>query len=459
MNIKKIGIIGGGLSGLSTAYWLGREGFDVTVFEKNQQPGGTISTLHQDGYLIDAGPNSGLETSSVLKNLISDLELDSQKVYANEAADKRYILKKGQLTEVPMKPQKFITTRLFSTKAKLRLIREPFIRPTNGEDISLADFVRHRLGKEILDYAVNPFVAGVFAGDPEILSTEAAFPKLYQLEKKYGSFIKGTIKGARERKKRDETAKDRSKMFSFLDGMQIFTDTLAEKTKGKIRLNTEVIDISYRDHAYHVISQQNQVKSQDTFDAVILSAPTYVIGPLLSSFNRKLANNIKNVTYAKVAVVFSGFDEKTVQRKPDGFGFLIPKVENYNILGSIWSSTIFPQRAAAGKVAFTTFVGGMRQPGLVNLADDEIKKIVFQDLNKIMGLKAEPELTYIRKWEKAIPQYTMGYKNIQASFDALEDAYPGLFFAGNFRRGIGIGDSVLCARDTVEKIKTITGKL
>ncbi len=199
---QRVAVVGAGISGLCTAYWLDKEGVDVTVYEKSSHIGGSIVTEKSDGFLIDLGPNSTLETSEVLKDLVSELGLDEQKVYGNEASNNRYIVKNGELQSLPMSLFAFLKTKLFSTRAKLRLLREPFIKPTSGGDLSLADFVRYRLGSEFLDYAINPFVAGVYAGDPENLSTAAGFPKLYALEQKYGSLIKGTIKGGRERKKR-----------------------------------------------------------------------------------------------------------------------------------------------------------------------------------------------------------------------------------------------------------------
>lgn len=191
---QKIAVAGAGVSGLSVAYWLQKAGHDVQVFEKEERIGGSVITEHQDGFLIDLGPNSILETSPIVTELVRELGIEDQKVYGNEASNNRYIVRDGMLQALPTSPIGFLKTSLFSARAKLRLLREPFIRPTNGDEISLADFVRYRLGPEFLDYAVNPFVAGVYAGDPEHLSAPVAFPKLYALEQNYGSFIKGAVK-------------------------------------------------------------------------------------------------------------------------------------------------------------------------------------------------------------------------------------------------------------------------
>ncbi|MCZ7615365.1 MAG: protoporphyrinogen oxidase [Ignavibacteriaceae bacterium] len=203
---KKIVIIGAGISGLTTAYLLFKEGYDVIVLEQKDKVGGSIETVSADGFLFDRGPNSGLETTPLIQQLVKDLNLEDQFVYANREGNKRYILRNGQLHALPMSPPAFFKTELFSGKAKLRLFAEPFIgRSKDGYYQSIAEFVTRRLGKEFLDYAINPFVAGVYAGRPEDLSVKSAFPKLYALEEEYGGLIMGTIKSIRKRKKKQRS--------------------------------------------------------------------------------------------------------------------------------------------------------------------------------------------------------------------------------------------------------------
>ncbi len=449
---KRIAIIGAGISGLCSAYWLDKYGYDVSVFEKTGHIGGSIVTEKQDGYLIDLGPNSALETSDTLRELIREIGLEDQKIYSNQAANKRYVVRDGILHPIPLSPGGFLRTRLFSTGAKLRLLKEPFIKPTNGQDISLADFVRYRLGEEFLNYAINPFVAGVYAGDPEELSTAAAFPKLYSLEQNYGSFIKGAIKGGRERKKRGEVAKDRAKLFSFVEGMHIFPKTLASKLEGKIVTNVETTTLKEENDGFVVYLMRDRKNTSEKFDQVLLSVPADALSGILGSLAPKESERLAKIKYPPVAVVFMAFKESDINRKLDGFGFLVPKIENKQILGSIWSSTIFPERAPQGYAAFTTFVGGTRQPQNVQLDDEELTEIVLRDINDLVGIKNRPEFVRIKRWKRAIPQYTMGYPEVQEMFDRLEDKFAGLYFAGNFRRGIGLGDSVLSAHETVQKI-------
>lgn len=450
---KSIAVIGAGISGLTTAYLLKKNGYDVTVYEKSSHVGGTMITEKTDGFLVDLGPNSALETSESLKTLIRDLGIEDQKIYGNDASNNRYIVRDGRLQALPMSPVKFLKTPLFSWKAKLRLMREPFIKPTGGEDISLADFVRYRLGNEFLDYAINPFVAGVYAGDPENLSTPAAFPKLHALEQKYGSFIRGTIRGARERKKRKEVSKDRARLFSFTGGMEVFPQALAKALEGHIHVNCEVENVT-AEKTFTLEFRHNGKAEKKTFNQLVISIPAKEMSALLARTFPENARRLLDIYYPPVAVVFTGFRENDVIRPLDGFGFLIPKIEKRRILGSIWSSTIFPGRAPEGHAAFTTFIGGTRQPELANADDETLLDMVFSDLNDLIGLKDKPVFTRIMRWPRAIPQYTMGYRSFQEMFDEMEKAMPGLFFAGNFRRGISVGDSVICAHETAEKIQT-----
>ena len=220
-------VIGAGLSGLVTAFALARAGLRVQVIEAAPRTGGVISTVRRDGMLYERGPNSALDTHPRISELLDQLGIAAERVEASTVSSRRYVLRDGTPAALPTSPTAFFSTRLFSAAAKLRLLREPFIAPAPATaDESVTQFVTRRLGHELLDYAIEPFVAGVYAGNPDELSVTAAFPKLYALEQRYGSLIKGQIKGARERARRDERAKNVAGSFSFRDGMQTLTDAL-----------------------------------------------------------------------------------------------------------------------------------------------------------------------------------------------------------------------------------------
>ncbi len=452
MKKHSVAIIGAGISGLTVAWLLKKKGFNVRLFERENRPGGSIVTQKEGDWLIDLGPNSTLETSLELKNMVAELELQEEKVYANPLSDNRFILRGGTLHVLPLKPGAFLKTSLFSWKAKLRLLKEPFIGPTQAEDVSLADFVRYRLGSEFLDYAINPFVAGVYAGDPEQLSTAAGFAKLWALEQKYGGLIKGMIKGAKERKKRSEVAKDRAKMFSFVHGMAVLPQALAARLSTNLSLGVTVHSVKKDDRGFVLNLERDGHRKDEFFDRVVVSVPTYIQSGLLRSLLKEEASVLDEIAYPPVAVVFLGFRKEAVTHPLNGFGFLVPAAEKRQILGTIFSSTLFPARAPQGHVALTTFVGGTRQPENAVLPDEQLLTMVLNDLRDLLGIKTKPEFVRIRKWPKAIPQYKVGYLKIQRMFADWEKRYPGLYFAGNFRRGISLGDSVLSAHETVAKM-------
>ena len=281
---KKIVIIGAGITGLATAHWLKKDGYNVTIIEAKSEVGGSMVTKKENGYLIDFGPNSGLETSPLIKILVDDLNLGEQFIYGNKAGNKRYILKNDKLHALPMNPKDFLSTKLFSTKAKLRLALEPFIgKSKDGYNQSISEFVTRRLGREFLDYAINPFVAGVYAGNPDKLSVKSAFPKLYRLEELYGGLIKGTIKGARERKRSGEKSKQDAAMFSFVDGMVTLPKAIHSEFGNAVMLNTTVTSVDKLNNKFQITYEQNEIESKLEADLVISTAPSYVASKIFNN--------------------------------------------------------------------------------------------------------------------------------------------------------------------------------
>ena len=311
MSSKKIVVLGAGISGLTQAYLLNKEGYDVTVIEKKIVAGGSMESIKEHGYLFDRGPNSGLETTPLIGQLVEELNLQDQLIYANKAGNKRYILKNNELIPLPMKPQDFLRTNLFSAKAKVRVLAEPFIgRSKDGYYQSISAFVIRRLGKEFLDYAINPFVAGVYAGNPDNLSVKSAFPKLYRLEEKYGGLIVGTIKSMKERKQRAEKSKQSAKMFSFKDGMQVLPKTIANHLGEKVILDAEVVSIQKTNNGYSVkFDQKGNIKSIDC-DIVISTIPAYSASKLFNHFDEGVAKHFDEIFYPPVLVLYLVYQQK-----------------------------------------------------------------------------------------------------------------------------------------------------
>ncbi len=440
---KKIIIIGAGISGLATAFWLHKDGYDVTILERNSEAGGAMESIRQDGFLFDRGPNSGLETTPLVARLVEGVNLKDEFVYSNPEGNKRYILRNGELHALPMSPPAMLKTKLFSASAKLRLLGEPFIgRSGDGYYQSVAQFVRRRLGQEFLDYAINPFVAGVYAGNPEELSVHSAFPKLYELEEKYGGLIIGTIKSFRERKKREEQSKQSAKMFSFLQGMQSLPKAIAAKLSHKIEFLADVNDIYIRNDKYVVCYNNAGNKKELTGDVVISTAPAYIASKYFESLYPEAVKHFDAIYYPPVMALMAGFKKSDIGQPLDGFGFLIPQKENKSFLGAIWSSTLFPARAPKDNANFTLFIGGARNREIFSEDKEVIIKRVIDEFKEIMKINGEPVFLQHRFWSKAIPQYNLGYIEHERFFDEFENKFKGIIISGNFRGGISVGDCI-----------------
>jgi len=447
----KIGILGAGISGLSLGFFLRELGEEVLIMETSNRVGGAIKTDVKNGFSFEYGPNSLLNTSVKITEMIKKIGLESELIKANSVAKNRYIIKNAKLVALPTSPYKFLKTSLFSLKAKLRLFKEPFIPKGTDELETLADFVKRRLGDEFLDYAINPFVAGVYAGDPKQLSVKYAFKKLYDLEQKYESLIKGQIKGAKERKKSGEVAKNTAEMISFKNGLGSLVTHLEQYLETSILKNVSIEAIHQLNEGWSV-SFLNVLETAD-FDILINTVPAHKQNDLPFTFlkndNRK---HFQEIYYPPVTVVQTGYKREDITHKLDGFGYLTPEKENRKVLGCLFSSQIFDFRAPENHILLTNFIGGSRQPEQALLSDSEILKLVSDDHKQLLGAKNEPVFTEIIRWKKAIPQYSIAYAEIKKRIKEMEEANPGLIFSGNWVNGISMSDCITQASVLAENL-------
>jgi oxygen-dependent protoporphyrinogen oxidase len=469
-NEYQVVIIGAGISGLATAAWLDAAGVQMLVVERAPFVGGVMRSERFDDFLIETGPNSLLETTPYIGELVALAGIQDQVVYPGGAGSKRYILRQGKIFPLPMNPPAFLRTPLFSLRTKLRLLREPFIKPAPPEtEESIAEFVRRRIGSEFLDYAINPFVAGVYAGDPAQLSVRAAFPKLHALEQNYGSLIRGAIRGRKKRAARAEKAKDRARMLSFREGMGALPAALHRRLSGKVLLGVGDVRISHVEQApftfdgngknwrITLVAEKNRANAWREIYAqhVVITAPAHGVSSLFADGLARRFIALHEMVYAPVAIVATGFRREQVRHPLDGFGFLVPEKEQRHILGTLWNSTLFPNRAPEGRVLMTTFVGGMRQPDLTNRDDRELHQLVLNELRDILGVSGAPDFMHIRRYQQAIPQYRLGHQRFLDLIDAVEREFPGLHFATNYRGGISVADCIKQAREMATKIKNL----
>ncbi len=454
--MTKITIIGAGISGLAAAYRLSQENdCNVTVLEAGKEPGGSMISRRESGFLIDLGPNSGLDTTPEISRMVQETGIIDEMIYADRKSNKRYILRQEKLHALPLGPGAFLITKLFSRKAKWRLLKEPFIdKSDDGYFQSVSEFVIRRLGQEFLDYAINPFVAGVFAGDPDMLSVKSAFPKLYRLEEVYGGLIKGMIKGAKERKQSQEKSKQSARMFSFKNGMQAFPKALAEKLGDRVQYNCGVQEINRINNRFKVTFTRNSVTEELEADIVLSAIPAYEAAAVFNNMDPELNRHLNDIYYPPVKMLFLGFEKSMVGRKLDGFGYLIPEKEKKSYLGAIWSSVIFSERAPEDVAAFTLYIGGARSPELFEQDSNQLTENVIREFKEIMDIEASPIFIKERMWSKAIPQYTVGYIEHERYFEQFEKNHPGLFLSGNYRGGISVGD---CIKNSVNVGKRVMG--
>ncbi len=438
-------VVGGGISGLACAWGLQQRGIRVVLLEAAAQPGGSIGTVREQDCLLESGPNSALDTTPLIAQLLDEIGVARERISANPAARNRYILRAGRLTALPLSPIEFIGTSLFSTRAKLRLLCEPFIA-AGAPDVeeSVAAFVRRRIGGEFLDYAINPFVAGVYAGDPEALSLKAAFPRLHELEQAHGSLIRGYLLGARARARDTEKSKQAAPMFAFREGMQTLTDALARRL-AHVELATEAVGIVPGKSGQVVSAGGVNARRDFNARAVVLATPAYAAAKLVTSFAPDAGAALAAIPYPPVAVAVSAYRRETIPHALDGFGVLVPQRESRSILGTIFSSTLFDNRAPPELALLTTFVGGMRQPELARLNDDEIAAIVQAEHVALLGARAHAKFVRVKRWSRAIPQYTLGHLGHIATIEAAERNFPGMFFCANYRGGVAIGDCIKSA--------------
>jgi oxygen-dependent protoporphyrinogen oxidase len=451
----RVAVIGAGITGLTAAWELQQSGFAPIVLERAGHVGGVIRALRSDGWLHELGPNSLLENSPAVTEFVNDLGLGPRRLYAAPEAKRRYVVRDGRLVALPSSPLDFLSTRLFSWRAKLALLGEPW-RPRSdpAAEESVADFVLRRLGRDFLDYAIDPFVGGVYAGLPARLSVRHAFPKLHALEQEHGSLLRGALA------RRNTSGGPSGRIFSFPNGLGELPVAIARSLGEAVQLHTVVKTIRRTEHGWEIDYEKGGLAQTEKFAAVICALPAKALAALefegVPGADR--LGVLDQIEQAPVASVFTGFKRADVPHALDGFGLLMPSVERGQILGALFSSTLFPDRAPDGYVALTSFVGGMRDLDRAGLDDAAVLNVVQIELARLLGIKREPVFTHLQRWPHAIPQYTLGFQRNKDAIAAVESAAPRLFIGGNCRDGISLTHCIESGRRLAAAARTVLWK-
>lgn len=446
--MAKVIVCGAGISGLSTAYWLKSFGHDVIIFEASDRAGGVIQTLQQDGYLFEKGPNSFLDNAPEVFELCDGLKLENQILKQSMRGNKRYVYFNGELHEVPTGPGGLIKSKLLSSSAKWGLLFEALRAANyNKEDESCASFIRRRLGDEMYERMFTPFVSGVYAANPEQLSIQSSFEMLYDLERKHGSIIKGMLAKALRRKK--EPSKPRAKnICSFINGMQTLPDALTRNMRDILRLNSPVTNIHPYENGMQV--ESNWIKEQ--CDAVVVTTPADTTSKLVEQMLPEASAHFQAIPYNRLTVMGLAYKREKIKHSCEGFGFLVPRKQDVRILGSIWGSSLFANRAPGGERAVSVFMGGGLDQEAFDMNDDEMLELAKQDLNRTIGAEGEPIVKHIFRWERAIPQYPIGHaQKINKMSEDLK-SIPSLFLTGNFVKGISVNDCIVNGKKTAVRV-------
>lgn len=449
-------IIGAGISGLATAFAVERQaaaaGLQIrtTLIEKEQRVGGKIWSRREGDFLCEWGPNGFLDSKPMTLDLCRQLQIEPQLMRSDDNARKRFIYSGQTLHKLPDNGPAFFRSQLMSWPGKLRLAAELLIpQKKDGEDETLADFGRRRLGAEALDKLIAPMVSGVFAGDPESMSLKSCFPRIHELEQEYGGLLKAMLRLAKKKRAEIKTGKAVASaagpggvLTSFNGGIQDLTDALAGALQAELLSGSSVELLEQVDGGYRM---QLDDGSQLQADMVVVATPAFAAASMLESINPECANILQQIPYSPMNVVCMGFERNKLACDLDGFGYLIPKAEGRSILGTLWDSSIFPGRAPEGHVLLRSMMGGATNREAISLTDVEIEERVREDLRRIMGIDCEPDFVQIYRHSHAIPQYTKGHAEKLKALEGALGAHPGLFLTGNAYKGIGLNDCVNAA--------------
>ena len=478
---RRIIIIGSGISGLAAEYQLKQasaargRAVEVLLLEASGRVGGTVRTLKREGFLLEAGPDSFISEKPEALQLAKEIGLESRLIETSEAHRRSFIVRGGRLRPVPegfqlLAPTRFwpfVTTDIFSWPGKARMALDlvlPRRTATEGngaDDESLAQFVRRRFGREALERMAQPMVGGIYTADPEHLSLRATMPRFLEMERQHRSIIRAMWRA----RKRTSAAQQRgtsgarySLFLAFDEGVQVLTDKLAALLSDSIRLNAQVnaLDFDQATQRWHLT-----VNNDETIhaDAVCLALPAYAAAALLRTLDGELANELDAIPYASTATVNLAYHRADIPHPLDGFGFVVPFIEQRATLACTFSSVKFAGRAPADHALLRAFVGGALQPDMFALDEDEMVAAVRADLHALLGIEAPPLFAHVERWPRSMAQYHLGHLERVARINERLINFPSLQLAGNAYNGAGLPDCIRSGRTAADNLLRVVSSL
>jgi len=449
-----ISIIGGGISGLSVLHnlkkkYAGRRDAQITLFEASDHLGGTVRTIQQNGFRFETGPNGFLASQPTTLELVDELGISDKLLVSNEAAKIRYISKTDKLYRLPAGPGDFLKFPLLSFPEKIRIFGEFFVSKRKEPLETVFEFGQRRLGKRFAEIFLDSMVTGIFAGDAKQLHLASAFPKIHAIEQKYGSLFLGMIALARKKGKDKEkfSAAPRGQLTSFKEGMSQFVSAFSEKYADAIRLNHPVERISRTNNRFKISSPKGDVEA----DEIFICTPAYAAAQLLKDFSG-LADALKKIPYAPIAVAGLVYQRASFKEQPRGFGYLIPSSENSQVLGVLFTSNIFDNRTDSKHFMFRVMMGGVRYPKIASKTRDELIAMAKKEIEKTLKVYDNPVTEFFSCWHRGIPQYNREYPKLKEAIEARVREIPGLHLAANYLGGISINDCISNAKLAVNNL-------
>ncbi|MDX9715721.1 MAG: protoporphyrinogen oxidase [Dissulfurispiraceae bacterium] len=444
-------IAGAGISGLSLAFGLLQRDpkLDVAVFEGEKQAGGKIRTEKVDGYVCEAGVNGFLDNKPSTLELAKSLNLAALK--SNDSSRKRYICLDGGLKRIPETPVSFFMSNFLSVGGRLRMMSEFFVPKKVYEDESLEEFGVRRVGREFFEKLLDPMASGIYAGDPSRMSIRSCFGKVYDLEQKYGGLIKGFMAIGKENKKsgKKTEAGPGGTLMSFDGGMGSLVDALCSSLGSRVKTGNAVKGIEKKGSIYSVLTEDG---SWHEADCVVFACPAYDTAEIVSDMDKGIANILFETPYPPLSVAAFGYKKEKLKIDTDLFGFLVPGKEKRKLLGTLYDSSIFTNRAPEGYVMLRSMVGGARHPELGMMDADKLVATVRAELKAIAKVDPEPDFVWTYRWEKAIPQYIVGHHEKLKALDEMTAKHKNIYLAGNAYRGVSVNDSIANSMELADKI-------